>query len=366
MMMKPFSEKKNRLNLLPVIVALMIILISSFIEKPLSQVQTEYTISFEEFKTGTTASLRAISVIDKSVVWASGSKGTFLLTTDGGKTWKCDTIPGETRNDFRSIHAWDKNRAMVFGTGTPGKAYLTTDGGKTWKKIYENETKGIFFNSLRFSDKYNGIAVSDPVDDRSFVIKTSDGGITWTRLFNIPPLNTGEGNFAASNTCIDYKTSGRAWIISGAGSARVFYSVNNGSEWKVTDAPIIHNTPASGIFSVSFLNDKTGVIVGGTYDKMELSQNTAAFSSDGGETWTASETMPSGFRSCAVWLKENMTDIVFAIGPTGSDYSVDFGKTWIYSGENGYHTMMAVSGKSTGFAAGSKGRIAKFTFIKNR
>ena len=224
----------------------------------------------------------------------------------------------------------------------------------------------IFFNSLKFSDNYNGIALSDPVDDRSFIIKTSDGGITWTRLLNIPPVNTGEGNFAASNTCIDYRSSGNAWIITGAGSARVFYTVNHGAEWRVTETPIIHDTPASGIFSVSFLDDKTGVIVGGTYDKMELNKNIAAFSSDGGETWIASLTMPAGFRSCTVWLKEKKQDIVFAIGPTGSDYSTDFGKTWIYSGENGYHTMMPVRGKSTGFAAGSDGRIAKFTFIRNR
>ena len=363
--MKPTAEKINRLILLPAIVIVMILLISSFIEKPENQVQTKYTLSFEEFKTGTNASLRAISVIDESVVWASGSKGTFLLTTDGGKTWKCDTIPGEKRNDFRSIHAWDKNRAMVFGVGSPGKGFLTTDGGKTWKKIYENDTKGIFFDSMKFSDKNNGIAVSDPTDDRSFVIRTSDGGITWTRLNNIPPLNPGEGNFAASNTCIDYKTSGRAWIISGVGSARVFYSVNNGSEWKVTETPIIHDTQASGIFSVCFLDDRTGVIVGGTYDKMELNKNIAAISSDGGATWTSSETMPSGFRSCAVWLKDRKEDIVFSIGPTGSDYSLDLGKTWIYSGEKGYHTMMAVKGKTYGFAAGSSGRIAKFAFTKN-
>jgi photosystem II stability/assembly factor-like uncharacterized protein len=364
--MNPNTERKGIKFLIPVIVTVVILAVSSYTQKPESQAITRYSISFEEFITGTTASLRAIYVVDESVVWASGSRGTILLTTDGGKTWKCDTIPGEKRNDFRSIHAWDKNRAMVFGIGSPGKGFVTSDGGKTWKKIYENESGGIFFNSLKFSDNNNGIALSDPVDDRPFIIKTSDGGTTWKRLLNIPLSNTGEGNFAASNTCIDYRPSGKAWIVSGAGSARVFYTVNHGAEWSVTETPIIHDTPASGIFSVSFLNDRTGVIVGGTYDKMELNQNIAAFSSDGGETWTASVKMPAGFRSCAVWLKEKKQDLVFATGPTGSDYSTDFGKSWISSGENGYHTIMPVKGKSTGFAAGSDGRIAKFTFIKNR
>jgi len=357
-------NKKSSLILVPAILAVLIILITSFAEKPGFQSDKKYTVNFEEFKTGIRSSLRAISVVDESVVWASGSGGTFLLTTDGGKTWRSDTIPGEKRNDFRSIHAWDRNRAMVFGVGSPGKGFLTIDGGKTWKKIYENSDKGIFFDSMKFSDKNNGLAVSDPIDDKSFVIRTTDGGITWNRLNNIPPLNKGEGNFAASNTCIDYRTSGKAWIITGVGYARVFYTVNNGEDWKVTDTKIVHDTPASGIFSVSFLNDKTGVIVGGTYDKMDLNKYVASFSSDGGITWTLSETMPAGFRSCAVWLKEGKANIVFAVGPTGSDYSLDMGKTWIYSGDKGYHTMMPVKGKSYGFAAGSGGRIAKFSFIK--
>jgi photosystem II stability/assembly factor-like uncharacterized protein len=358
-------NKKSSLILIPAILPVLIILVTSFTAKSRYQSDNKYTVNFEEFKTGVRSSLRAISVVDESVVWASGSGGTFLLTTDGGKTWKCDTIPGEKRNDFRSIHAWDEKKAMVFGIGSPGKGFLTTDGGKTWKKIYENSDKGIFFDSMRFSDKNNGLAVSDPIDDRSYVIRTTDGGITWKRLDNIPPLNKGEGNFAASNTCIDYRTSGKAWIITGVGSARVFYTLNNGAEWKVTDTRIVRDTPASGIFSVSFLDDKTGVIVGGTYDKMELNKDVAAFSSDGGVTWTLSETMPKGFRSCVVWLKERNKNIVFAVGPTGSDYSLDNGHNWINSGEKGYHTMMPVKGKTYGFAAGSGGRIAKFSFVKN-
>lgn len=358
--MKLQTGKKFKLFLITVIGFLFLILVTSFTEKAKNQ----YSVSFEEFKTGTNASLRAISVVDESVVWASGTRGTFLLTTDGEKTWKCDTIPGEKRNDFRSIHAWDRNKAIVFGIGSPAKAFMTTDGGRTWKKIYENSDKGIFFDSMKFSDKNNGLAVSDPIDDRSFLIKTTDGGVTWNRLNNIPPLNKGEGNFAASNTCIEYKTSGKAWIITGVGSARVFYSVNNGEEWKVTETQIVHDTQASGIFSVGFLDDKTGVIVGGTYDKMDLNKNIAAFSGDGGVTWSLSETMPAAFRSCAVWLKDKKQNIVFAVGPTGSDYSVDNGRNWVYSGEKGYHTMMAVKGKSIGFAAGSGGRIARFTFIK--
>ena len=35
----------------------------------------------------TTASFRGISAVSADVAWASGTGGTFLRTTDGGKTW---------------------------------------------------------------------------------------------------------------------------------------------------------------------------------------------------------------------------------------------------------------------------------------
>ena len=43
---------------------------------------------------GTTQGLIAVSPVDSRVVWASGRGGTFLLTTNGGETWKAAVVPG--------------------------------------------------------------------------------------------------------------------------------------------------------------------------------------------------------------------------------------------------------------------------------
>jgi len=55
----------------------------------------------------TAASLRAVSVVSAKVAWASGTKGTYLITADGGETWKAATVPGAADLDFRAGHACD-------------------------------------------------------------------------------------------------------------------------------------------------------------------------------------------------------------------------------------------------------------------
>ncbi len=50
---------------------------------------------------GTTQGLIAVSPVNARVVWASGRGGTFLLTTDGGATWKAAVVPGAETLQFR-------------------------------------------------------------------------------------------------------------------------------------------------------------------------------------------------------------------------------------------------------------------------
>ncbi len=46
-------------------------------------------------------------------VWACGSNGVILLSTDFGKTWKRVHVAGGDALDFRSIVAFDANMALV-------------------------------------------------------------------------------------------------------------------------------------------------------------------------------------------------------------------------------------------------------------
>ncbi len=311
----------------------------------------------------TDASIRGLFVLNENTIWASGTNGTVLVSEDSGESWKLIQVPGAEENDFRSIHAWDKNGALVFGIAGPDFGYLTEDGGNSWNVVYSDTTKGVFFDSLKFADSKIGLAVSDQTVGKPFVIKTTDGGNSWRKIENLPALLDGEAHFAASNTCVEFLPSGKAWIITGGSAARVFYSGDFGEKWKVAETPIIDENASSGIFSVSFKNNFEGVIAGGTFDKPALNENIAAFTKDGGETWISSEIMPKEYRSCVQIVSFGKKNFFFVIGKTGCDISSDNGKTWNFCEELNYYTFRQVPGKNFGFAAGSEGRIAKLEFM---
>src|SRR5581483_4093323 len=146
--------------------------------------------------TGTNASLRGISAVNDRVVWASGSDGTWLRTTDSGSTWHAAKVPGADSLDFRGIHAFDANTALLLssGPGDKSRIYKTTDAGAHWTLEYTNPDPKGFLDAIAFWDSKRGIVVGDPVDGRFVVLTTIDGGATWNRR-ETPPALANEGAF---------------------------------------------------------------------------------------------------------------------------------------------------------------------------
>jgi photosystem II stability/assembly factor-like uncharacterized protein len=129
------------------------------------------TLSFSQWTkldSGTDASLRGVSAVDANICWASGSKGTVLRTTDGGKRWTKLPVPNADKLDFRDVEAFDANTAIIMSAGPAeqgaGRIFKTTDGGAHWKEVLSTDRKGIFFDSMAFWDHSRGIVFSDPVD----------------------------------------------------------------------------------------------------------------------------------------------------------------------------------------------------------
>jgi len=46
-------------------------------------------------------------------VWVSGTEGTVLRTTDGGKSWDALKVPKADTLDFRGIRAFDAETAVL-------------------------------------------------------------------------------------------------------------------------------------------------------------------------------------------------------------------------------------------------------------
>jgi len=323
-------------------------------------------VRWENQESNTQASIRGISAVDNRICWISGSLGTFARTTDGGRTWSASRIPGNEELDFRDIEAFDEQTALVLSAGRPAKIFKTTDGGATWKEKYSNQTEGIFFNAMAFWNKDRGIAVSDPIDGRFFLIRTLNAGESWEEIpmENCPIALKNEAGFAASGTCLTVHEEGHVWFGTGGEAARIHHSNDWGSSWTVHETPLLRGSPSQGIFSIAFKDIDHGIIVGGDYRNPDNRNQCMATTEDGGRSWTNSQKQePRGYRSCVLFVPETMSTYI-AIGRGGSDITTDDGNSWNPLNNDGYFCLSIEKTGRVGWAAGADGQIAKLILLK--
>ena len=308
-----------------------------------------------------TARLRGLSAPTANIVWASGSGGTIVRTTDGGRTWKRLTIPDTQELDFRDIDAFDDRTAYVLsiGDGDASRIFKTTDGGATWMLQFQNRDPKAFYDAMAFRDERRGFAFSDSVDGRFVIRRTDDGGRTWNAIPTsvLPPALTGEGAYAASGSNVAVAGS-NVWI--GTTASRVLRSTDSGATWSVFQTPIPTSSSA-GIFSIAFRDSNHGMAVGGDYKLEAEARDNGAVTADGGRTWSK-VTGLGGYRSGVAYVDSQNTWV--AVGPSGSDLSTDGGRTWSRVDGPGFDSARAAG--SVVWAAGAKGAIGRLELRRSR
>jgi photosystem II stability/assembly factor-like uncharacterized protein len=332
-------------------------------------------------ESGTTASLRGIDSVDGTVAWASGTGGTVLRTIDGGAHWTKCAVPDAATDgaalDFRGVQAWDKDTAIVMasGPGDKSRLYKTTDGGKSWKLIFTNPDEDGFFDAILISAQGKLYVLGDPVKRIFALFQSEDLGETWYAAGELGrDAQADEASFAASNS--ELATYGPYLLFgSGGGAPHVFTTGTKCSPppgnpngpaitncivgFRSSDVPVVAGSPASGVFAVAArqITSKNGLLtaivvaVGGTFDHSDNAARTAAFSTDGGQNWTASSTPPHGYRSAVQWSEALKAWIT--VGTNGSDISRDDGKTWQPIDNGNWNAL------SLPFVVGPNGRIAR-------
>jgi photosystem II stability/assembly factor-like uncharacterized protein len=320
-------------------------------------------VDWQPQTSGVLGRLRGVSAVSARVAWASGANGTVLRTVDGGQTWQKLLVPGAEKLDFRDVDAMSDRLAYVLsvGSGDPSRIYKTVDGGAHWDLQFANTDPKVFLDAMTFRDESHGVAFSDSVDER-FVILTTSNGRTWERVpaDRLPPALPGEGAYAASGTNVAM-AAGRIWIGTTAG--RVLRSTDGGHAWTVAQTGLATGQ-AAGIFSIAFRDAQHGVVVGGDYQKESDAIDNAAWTSDGGSTWTVVKGRGlSGFRSVVAYVAKGSRAgaALLAIGPKGADWSDDDGHTWSAIESAGFDTYSATRDGAFGWAAGAGGRISRWS-----
>jgi len=177
--------------------------------------------------------LKSIAFISSLKGFAVGDNGTILSTTNGGNTWL--NIAAPVQRDFNAITFVNADTGYIVG-GIPSglckwTVLRTVNGGISWSVL--SDYSGGILKDISFADAIVGYAVGDSAT----VLKTTDGGLNWTRIF-IDSSLIGNESFNA------VKFYDRNFGAIG-GKAGLIYVYKNGS-W-----PSAITSPANNITLVS-------------------------------------------------------------------------------------------------------------------
>jgi len=153
---------------------------------------------------------------DSNIGYTFGDWG-IKKTTDAGSNW--NTISSQ---QLRDVYFLD----VSISIGVAGKSILKTiNGGLTWTTIYSASPQNL--NSIYFSSATKGIAVGE----RGVILKTADGGATW----NI--INSGTNSYLSSV----YFTDSNTGYIGKDTTAQILKTVDGGNTWSIMKAGTTNN-----------------------------------------------------------------------------------------------------------------------------
>jgi photosystem II stability/assembly factor-like uncharacterized protein len=176
--------------------------------------------------------------VNHSTGFVSGSYGTIMKTTNKGENWT--TLNTGVQNALDGMWFADENTGYVGGSNIILK---TTNAGQTWvNKI------GLFISyetaeAMYFSDANTGYYCTNTSSAR--IIKTTDGGDTWTLIHSQEGYNGAWG--------MSFTSSMTGYVCTGAG--KVLKTTNAGIDWDEQNTPLTEN-----LYEIHFPSADTGYI----------------------------------------------------------------------------------------------------------
>jgi hypothetical protein len=315
----------------------------------------------------TGASFRGMGIGADGAIWVSGSKGTIGKSADEGKTWHWVKPAGFEKRDFRDIEGFDAKTALAMAVDSPGIIIKTIDGGASWKVVYENHSPGIFLDDMCFRNKMEGICAGDPLEDgRLVIIATRDGGTTWESVDAVqrPQVEKGEAMFAASGGNIStHPTDNQAYIlVTGGMLSRLWtlYPFKKGKKPNGLTLPVKQGGQMTGANAV-FVSGQYIMVAAGDYN--EPARSDSNFTIKYKNRPPKLIELAGGYRSS---IADNGNGQRVACGINGiSIHDAPFASyplPWRVVSSESFHVVRTITGNNAFWLAGSRGRIALFTF----
>ncbi|MEK6280151.1 MAG: YCF48-related protein [Acidobacteriota bacterium] len=292
---------------------------------------------------GSLAWLHSLFFLDQNRGWAAGSRGTLLLTTDGGATWRAKSQP--TVDAIRDIHFIDKYNGFLvcerniydLKSNEEPRAYLmkTSDGGEQWNRV---NLRGANADVRLMRAIFNNTGHGWAFGEGGALYTTEDAGDTWNRLQAPTRYLLLGGTFIDQNN---------GWLV-GAGST-ILRTSDGGQTWNHSRLP---NTSSLRFNSTSFVNERLGWAVG--------SGGVIYRTVNGGRSWQAQN---SGVTADLLDVK--FLDAVegWAVGTEGTVvHTNNGGLRWTAERSGTPHTLERIffTDRTHGWAVGFGGTIIKY------
>jgi len=143
----------------------------------------DYGATWDSLPSGTTANLRDICFVDIMNGWAVGDSGKILGTSDGGLSWT-PQVSGTTKA-LSAVFFLNTSHGWAVGGFVPGEGQVilqTSNGGQTWSvrpTVSNSCLRDVLFLSTTL-----GLCVGDD----GLVIRSTDGGLSWSSIGNFSPV----------------------------------------------------------------------------------------------------------------------------------------------------------------------------------
>ncbi|QHO55639.1 Photosystem II stability/assembly factor [Arachis hypogaea] len=195
-----------------------------------------------------------------------GTRQTIMETKDGGNTWAPRSIPSAEDEDFNyrfnSISFKGKEGWIV---GKPAILLYTSDAGESWERIpLSAQLPGDMVYI-----KATGEKSAEMVTDEGAIYVTSNRGYNWKAAVQetvSATLNrtvssgiSGASYYTGTFNTVNRSPDGRYVAVSSRGSGILLRTTNGGKSWIRDKAA---DNIAANLYSVKFLDDKKGFVLG--------------------------------------------------------------------------------------------------------
>ena len=284
-----------------------------------------------------------LPVAAAAIAWAS-----LLAQPPATPKWTLVTTGVTAR--LRGISA--PSSRVVWASGTAGTVIRTADGGATWSRLEIPDSTSLDFRDIDAVDERTAFVLSIGDGDASRIYKTSDAGRTWTLQFR----NDNPRAFYDAMAFRDART-GFAFSDSVDGRMIVLTTTDGGAHW----SPIASGLPQALEGEGAFAASGTNIALGRSQIWIGTSRSRVLRSTDSGRTWSATNTPLPSSASAGIF------SIAFADGNrgvvVGGDYkvesgaannaaiTVDGGRSWtLVSGLGGFRSAVAFIPSRPGLA----------------